>query len=138
MAETLALGQRDFEQATAQTLANMSLNQHPPSTFPGKHRPVTKGDPFHDPGGNDEISRAQAAARMRAFMSYKGEDEDLLDDDEWGEGEYDGDGDRMVLEPRGGGVKRERGTGEEVDEQGEDDEGWNEGNDEYYDRTQAG
>jgi len=92
-----------------------------------------------DPGGNDEISRAQASARMRAFMSYKGtgdDEEDLLDDDQWGEGEYDGDEDKMVLEGQGrGGVKRERGAGEEVDEVGEDDEGWAEGNEENYDRT---
>lgn len=77
---------------------------------------------------------------MRAFMSYKGDDEDdPLDDDEWGEGEYDGDEDKLVLDSRGrSGVKKERGTGEEVDEVGEDEEGWEEGNDEYYDRARQG
>ena len=76
---------------------------------------------------------------MRSFMSYKGDGDDLLDDDEWGEGEYDGDQDKMVLQSGGGGAsKRERGTGELVDENGEDDEGWEEGNDEYYDRTRDG
>ena len=85
---------------------------------------------------NDEIARAQAMARMRSFMSYKGDGDDLLDDDEWGEGEYDGDQDRMVIQPKAGNaLGRERGTGEPVDENGEDDEGWEEGNDEYYDRT---
>jgi len=78
---------------------------------------------------------------MRAFMSFKG-DEDLLDEDgdDWGggegEGEYDGDGDRMVIGSAGrGGVRRESGTGEEVDGIGEDEEGWAEGNEEYYDRV---
>lgn len=78
-------------------------------------------------------------------MSYKGdpsfddnenEDEDVfgLDfdnpDAEGEEGEYADErmGSGLV---DGYGVKRERGTGEEVDEYGEDDERWIEGNDEY-------
>lgn len=134
MSQTIALGERDFELATAQSIANMALTQLPTSS--PKPRSTRKQSVPTDPGGNDEISRAQVAARMRAFMSYKGDEDDLLDDDEWGEGEYDGDGDRLVLEPRGGGgTKRERGTGEEVDEQAEDDEGWDEGNEEYDDRA---
>ena len=166
MSETIALGQRDFEYATAQSLANLSLiQQQPISSHFSKSRihsiPPEPGGSIPGRrvmGGMDEISRAQATARMRAFMDYKGnldgysgdEDDDdfLLDrnedgdghgvDEPWaageGEGEYDGDEDRIDLKARGGdGVEVEQGTGQRVDEQGEDEDGWMEGNDEYYD-----
>lgn len=100
----------------------------------------------YDP--NDEIARAQAEAKIRAFMSRRPDEGDWNDEDEgeegledWrgAEGDYDGEGDRVVLQPQGGGdAWREKGTGEEVDEFGEDGEGWAEENDEYYDRVREG
>ena len=146
-AQTMALGERDFENATAQSLAAMSLNPHPPDT-PAKSRrqpkrPQSQGSPatrpIYDP--HDEIARAQASARLKAFLSFKGDPEDLDDDDDfldegWGmEGEYDGDGDKMALEAQGREPHRYfRGTREQVDEYGDDDEDWAEGNAEYLDR----
>lgn len=132
-AQTLALGERDFDNATAQTFGSMSMNPH-----------ATPTKPKYDP--NDEIARAQANARMKAFLSYKGDPEegegagegdgDQLFEDDWMEGEYDGDNDKFALGPQGRETRRtEPGTGEEVDEQGEDDEEWAEGADEYLDRV---
>ena len=129
-AQTLALGERDFDNATAQTFGSMSM------TTPTKIK--------YDP--NDEIARAQANARMKAFLTYKGDpddgdangggDDDQLFEDDWMEGEYDGENDKFALGPQGRGAGRtEPGTGEEVDEQGEDDEEWAEGADEYLDRV---
>jgi hypothetical protein len=111
----------------------MSMNPTTP-TKPAKYDP------------NDEIARAQANARMKAFLNYKGDpDDDGLDkdgddeqifEDDWMEGEYDGENDKFPLGPQGRErVLTEPGTGEEVDEQGEDDEAWAEGADEYLDRV---
>lgn len=95
----------------------------------------------------DENARAQALARVNAFMSYKSGryDEDDDDDDGDGGGGFDGpDGDGVdgmfdfeeldypdssALDGRHQEDKRrERGTGEEVDRFGEDDERFAEGN----------
>lgn len=64
-----------------------------------------------------------------------GDVEDGIFEDDWGmEGEYDGDGDKFVLGSQGREpMLKERGTGEEVDQMGEDDEAWAEGNDHYLD-----
>ena len=142
MAQTLALGQRDSDNATAQSIAAMTISPHPQSG-PSKSKPSNvQQQPQSDE--NDEIARAQATARMKAFMGYRGDEDDDLLDDQWevdaeGEGEYDGEGGRMVVEPPGRGVsRREKGTGEEVDEFGEDEEAWAEGNDEYLEDVRAG
>ncbi|ORY29636.1 hypothetical protein BCR39DRAFT_505425 [Naematelia encephala] len=138
LSETVALGQRDYYDAAAQRLSELSLAQSSPTPAKSKRHPER-------PDQTDEIARAQATARMRAFMSYKdeeddgeGEDNGLIDAD-W-EGEYDGDGDRLEFAGEaggggGGGEWREKGTGEEVDELGEDDERWPEGSEEYLDRA---
>lgn len=144
--QSLALGEREFDKATADRMANMAIHTPPlsaPST-PSRRRK-------HNP--TDEIARAQANARARAFMGYKSarNDDDDYDDDgdgdgdagdgffeeDWGmEGEYDGDGDKFALGRQGReGGRREKGTGEEVDGMGEDDEAWAEGNEDYLDRV---
>jgi hypothetical protein len=165
--ETIALSDRDFEAATARTFASMSINPAarptPPDT-PSKtlrkklnkasHALSSATDPssangksrdsgqnvFYDP--KDEIARAQAMAKMTAFMTYKGDSDD--DDDEYDgaeglfdmEGDYDGEGDKFALGPQGREPhKHFRGTGEDVDDFGEDDEEWAEGNDEYLDKS---
>ncbi|ORX41077.1 hypothetical protein BD324DRAFT_647974 [Kockovaella imperatae] len=144
LSETLALGRRDFDDATARNLAGLSFTDKSksPLTPRRRHRPpspAASGTPTRDLAFDptDEIARAQATARMQAFMSYKGDPED---EDEWdldldGEGEYDGEGDTFALRAQGREPHRyERGTREEVDEFGEDDEDWAEGNDDYLDR----
>ena len=143
MAESLALGQRDHDNATAQRLSAMTIEPKPPPDTPpkSKRRQRHLPDPRrldYDPA--DEIARAQATARMRNFMSFREdeaqEDEHILDDAFGMEGEYDGDGDTFRLEAQGREPHRhEKGTGEEVDEFGEDDEEWAEGNDDYLDRV---
>lgn len=127
------------------------------SSSPKSRRHRTLGYPDESPlsnpirGGEDENARAQALARVNAFMSYKSgryDDDDEDDEDDGGGGRYDGpegdgiDGMFDFEEPdypessaldgrrRGEdkGKRRERGTGEEVDRFGEDDEGLAEGN----------
>ena len=146
VAQTFALGQRDAAQATAQTLSNLSINQPSAPPTPRKSNDINPNHPAKShklPISNeldDEISRAQAQARLQAFMSYKGgedEDEEEFLDDGWSmeeEGGYQGV--EVGNEGRGDGtaVKRAKGTGEEMDEFGEDDEEWAEGNDDYMDR----
>ncbi|OCF39833.1 hypothetical protein I317_06385 [Kwoniella heveanensis CBS 569] len=107
-------------------------------------------------GGDDEIARANRLARLNAFMSYKGsesdeddfdEDEDDFDDEDeildGQEGFIDeiGTGDERdfpLSGPAAGGydgnglpLRNVDSIGEEVDEYGEDDEIFAEGNDEY-------
>lgn len=111
--------------------------------------------PTYDP--LDENARAQHLARMNNFMSIKndpdedygfsggdveGDEEDGLERDMFGfeDGDYEGEDDLIPggLNASGGGdggsgaVRREKGTGERVDEFGEDEEIWREGaGDEY-------
>jgi len=160
IAQTLAFAEREFDSAAAQRMAGMSIQPDPASNrTPTKRKAKPRAPGQFDP--TDEIARAQANARMAAFMSYKGgrraggasnggasgaggaeddddDDDDGFFDDDWegAEGEYDGDEDRFALGPQGREPYRlEPGTAEEVDEMGEDDEGWKEGNDEYLDRV---
>lgn len=166
VAETIKLGERDYQDATANSLAALSLAPPPiTNNSKTKRRPLNpnirdSASPQPRPHGQtydttDEIARAQATARMKAFINYKpspgsdddGDDDDFLNDEEeeqeWdreGEGEYNGDQDRLAFagEPgggRGGLGYKEKGTGEEVDEFGEDDERWAEGAGEYLERT---
>lgn len=160
----MAFAEREFDSAAAQRIAGMSIQSDAtPDRTPTKRKPKPRSGQY-DP--TDEIARAQANARMAAFMSYKGgrrsggganggadgtgaggvdfdddddddDDDGFFDDDSDGvEGEYDGENDRFELGPQGREPYRvEPGTAEEVDEMGEDDEGWKEGNDEYLDRV---
>jgi hypothetical protein len=142
VAQTLALGQRDSAQAAVQSLANLSLSPNPHTNGRSNGTNQYKSAPI-----DDEISRAQAQARMQAFMTYKGdpdlEDDDVegfLDDDAgWGMEDENGyEGVQVGLEGRGDGgtgLRRAKGTGEEMDEFGEDDEEWAENNDEYLDKN---
>ncbi|WRT70601.1 uncharacterized protein IL334_007599 [Kwoniella shivajii] len=172
--QTLTLGQRDYQNATALSLSQLSLN-HTRSSSPKPRRPnphsssrsgLGGADPF---GGEDEISRANRLARLNAFMSYKStdsdeedfddnedynrhaEDEDADGDDDAylnklreGNGDadididIDGEGDFPLSGPASGGydgnglpLRTTDETGQEVDEFGEDDEIFLEGNDEY-------
>lgn len=113
--QTLALGNRDYTTQTLDSFTHLSLAKKKEKTF----------DPL------DENARAQALARMNNFMSYKG-DGDAEDDEDEGifgfdDGEYEGEDDRM-----GTSGKRARGTGERVDEYGEDEENWAEGGEDEY------
>ena len=140
----MSLGTRDY---TTQTLDNFN------------HLTLSKTlKPVYDP--LDENARAQHLARMNNFMSHKPDDEEEefgfghgdgdeaeedgegLERDMFGfeDGDYEGEDDLLpgggrggALNGNGGGaVRREKGTGERVDEFGEDDEMWKEGaGDEY-------
>jgi hypothetical protein len=123
--QTLSLGSRDYATQTIDTFTHLSLKQpKPPTNGTG----IGKYDPL------DENARAQTLARMNTFMSYKGDgDDDDGDDDVFGfegdgegDGEYEGDDDRLTVS-RGA-----RGTGERVDQYGEDEEEWREGADDEY------
>lgn len=160
IAQTLAFAEREFDSAAAQRMAGMSIGPDLTSNrTPTKRKSKPRGAGQSDP--TDEIARAQANARVAAFMSYRpgrrsgagaaggadgagggdnddDDDDDGFFDDDWDgvEGEYDGDDDRFEVGPQGREPHRlEPGTAEEVDEMGEDDEEWNEGNDEYFDRV---
>jgi len=117
--QTLSLGNRDYTTQTLDQFNHLSLAKPKQKTY----------DPL------DENARAQALARMNNFMSYKGDGDGdgEGDDDEGGDifgfddGEYEGEDDRM-----GTGGTRARGTGERVDEYGEDEEIWREGADDEY------
>lgn len=122
--QTLSLGSRDY---TTQTLDSFN------------HLTLSKAvKPNYDP--LDENARAQHLARMNNFMAHKG-DRDPDDEDEddgdggieqdvfgFDDGEYEGDDDRLG----GDGARHVRGTGERVDEFGEDEEIWREGAAEEY------
>ena len=143
--QTLSLGTRDY---TTQTLDNFN------------HLNLSKTlKPVYDP--LDENARAQHLARMNNFMSHKPDDDGEEEEYGFGDGDEDGDGDGDGLErdmfgfedgdyegedgllPGGlngvgggdsgsGAIRREKGTGERVDEFGEDEEIWREGaGDEY-------
>jgi hypothetical protein len=161
MDETFRLAERDADNATAQSLSFLSLSRPPDSnrdsqgqgqgtpTKPGRHSQTRSR--VHQPiDPLDENARAEQLGRLSSFMSYKG-DPDFDDDDENGDGggngfdfglefddpDADGAAAEYPDERIGSGlvdgyeVKREKGTGEEVDEYGEDDERWLEGTDEY-------
>jgi hypothetical protein len=156
MAQTIALADRDFDAATADQFSAMTLTASS-SPKPRRKRDDAYPDRPPAPGGvpthldlSDEINRAAYLARMGAFMGYKGEqdsddDDDNEDDDDEvldrrqrgvdgmfdfdaDDGHYPGEDGTMALRRR---IRREPGTGEEVDAFGEDDEEFAEGNDDY-------
>lgn len=173
VSESIALASRDFDHQTASRLSALSLNpasaqaqaqahgldmggipRGSSSPKSRRHRALAYPDtsPLQstrntaDP--NDEIARAEAMARVNAFMSYKSREEyEDGDGDEDGEGfdGVDGDGvdgmfdfeeldypDSSALDGRHEkGKRRERGTGETVDVYGEDDERFAEGNGDF-------
>jgi hypothetical protein len=114
--QTLALGNRDYTTQTLDSFTHLSLAKKKEKTY----------DPL------DENARAQALARMNNFMSYKG-DADIEEGEEdegmfgFDDGEYEGDDDRM-----GTSGHTARGTGERIDEFGEDEEVWAEGAEDEY------
>ena len=114
--QTLALGNRDYTTQTLDSFTHLSLAKKKEKTY----------DPL------DENARAQALARMNNFMSYKG-DGDIEEGDEdegifgFDDGEYEGDDDRMATSGH-----TARGTGERIDEYGEDEEVWAEGGEDEY------
>jgi hypothetical protein len=122
--QTLSLGSRDYTTQTLDTFTHLSLNKQ--KSYSANGTQMAKFDPL------DENARAQTLARMNTFMSYKGDGDDDDDDvfgfegDGEGEGEYEGNDDRMTVN-RGA-----RGTGERVDQYGEDEEEWREGADDEY------
>ncbi|EIW69975.1 hypothetical protein TREMEDRAFT_61740 [Tremella mesenterica DSM 1558] len=142
--ESFQLAQRDSDEATARRLASISLSSptsvSAPSTSDSRSR-ATPNNPGpgimltpnskHEPTPNtqrggrliDDYTRAQAQARMRTFMSHKPDDEDMFG--------YEEDLDAVGQSGRGERAYRAPGTGEEVDELGEDDEVWSEGNEDY-------
>lgn len=130
--QTLSLGSRDYTTQTLDNFNHLSLSKAVKANY--------------DP--TDENARAQHLARMNNFMTYKGDPDADGEEDEEGyeegmfgfeDGEYEGDDDRLGSGSGmgnggggGSGVRHERGTGERVDEFGEDEEAWREGaGDEY-------
>ncbi|KAK6906693.1 hypothetical protein I203_100680 [Kwoniella mangroviensis CBS 8507] len=85
--QTLHLGQRDYQNATALSLSHLSLNPtRSSSPKPRSARPkVSHPSNLYDNvpvGGEDEITRANRLARINAFMSYKSSSSDSEDDDD--------------------------------------------------------
>ncbi|OWZ80950.1 hypothetical protein C366_00782 [Cryptococcus neoformans Tu401-1] len=162
MDQTLSLGQRDYINSTTHALSSLTLD-HTRSSSPKPRNPTrTNGVPRSRPSrsqllaigdgsgstdnyGGDEVARAERLARLNAFMSYKGSDDEWSDsDDDEDEGYYDypedGQGE-MVFEtmddsqigykPNGMPLRRKNATGEEVDEYGMEDDEFAEGNSDY-------
>lgn len=122
--QTLSLGNRDYTTQTLDTFNHLSIHK-PRSNKKGSTGVNQQFDPL------DENARAQTLARMNTFMSYKGDGDDFddnEDDDVFGfeDGEYEGEDDRMTV------TRGARGTGEKVDEYGEDEETWREGAEDEY------
>lgn len=163
MDQTLSLGQRDYINSTTNALSSLTLDHHTRSSSPKPRNSTrTNGVPRSRPSrsqllasgndsgsiggfGGDEVARAERLARLSAFMSYKGSDDEWSDsDEEEDEGYYDypedGQGE-MVFEtmddnqigykPNGMPLRRKNATGEEVDEYGMEDDDFAEGNSDY-------
>ncbi|WWC92201.1 uncharacterized protein L201_007155 [Kwoniella dendrophila CBS 6074] len=97
--QTLHLGQRDYQNATALSLSHLTINQTR-SSSPKPRNPYNKFKAKSRFGGSqeqnqqhndlfnnqdDEITRANRLARLNAFMSYKGsnsDNEDLEEEDD--------------------------------------------------------
>ncbi|RXK40660.1 hypothetical protein M231_02117 [Tremella mesenterica] len=142
--ESFQLAQRDSDEATARRLASISLSSSTSVSAPSSSDSRSRATP-NNPGPGigltpnlkhrstpntqrggmllDDYTRAQAQARMRTFMSHKPDDEDMFG--------YEEDSDAVGQSGRGERAYRAPGTGEEVDELGEDDEVWSEGNEDY-------
>lgn len=162
MDQTLSLGQRDYINSTTHALSSLTLDHTRSSSPKPRNSTRTNGVPRSRPSrsqllaigdgsgstdnyGGDEVARAERLARLNAFMSYKGSDDEWSDsDDDEDEGYYDypedGQGE-MVFEtmddsqigykPNGMPLRRKNATGEEVDEYGMEDDEFAEGNSDY-------
>ncbi|WWC72511.1 uncharacterized protein I206_106473 [Kwoniella pini CBS 10737] len=99
--QTLHLGQRDYQNATAQQLSYLSINQTRSSSPKPRQLKQFNNNPndlFNEGGDDDEMIRANRLARLNAFMSYK-QSNDSEEEEEYDEDEDEiNDEDRKMLE----------------------------------------